>query len=55
MGRFPFDGAVVVEGDLAKLASETVREGCLAAALAAAAQAGLDDVVKPAAAVLLAA
>jgi hypothetical protein len=35
IGRFPFDGAVVVEGDLAKLASETVREGCLAETLGA--------------------
>ncbi|HEX2880301.1 MAG TPA: ferritin-like domain-containing protein [Polyangiaceae bacterium] len=35
MGRFPFDGSVTVDDSLAKLASETVREGCVAETLGA--------------------
>jgi hypothetical protein len=35
VGPFPFNGSVDADGDLARLASETVREGCLAETLGA--------------------
>jgi hypothetical protein len=35
IGQFPFDGSIAVDADLAKLATETVREGCLAETLGA--------------------
>jgi hypothetical protein len=35
IGRFPFGGSLTIDADLARLASETVREGCLAETLGA--------------------
>lgn len=35
VGQFPFNESIAVDGDLAKLATETVREGCLAETLGA--------------------